>query len=206
MGDNTSTKPAGAERRSFLVRLGAAVCGGLAAVFPFAAGWGVATNPWRRGKANGPNAGGVAGGQGAVGPRFVRICPLSALEAGGAPRAFPVIADSADAWTRMPNQRIGMIFLQRTDKGGGKEKPQVVAFHAVCPHLGCFVEFNHDQQRFECPCHKSAFHADGTKDFGPSLRGLDSLVVKIEGAGVEAAVSVAFQNFQAGIAERKPVG
>jgi nitrite reductase/ring-hydroxylating ferredoxin subunit len=178
MSDNHSTKDAGsaAERRSFLTRFVAIVCGGIVALFPFAAGWGVIIDPWRR----------------------------SRRESGkDLPHAFPVISDTVDAWTRTANQRIGMIFLERTDKNG---KPEVVAFNAECPHLGCFVDYNPADEHFECPCHKSAFNKEGEKVYGPSRRNLDPLPVRLEASGDQTEVRVAFQNFQTGIAERKPAG
>jgi len=195
----TAKTNAGSERRPFLVRVAALVTGGLVALFPFAAGFGVITDPWRRGRRSDTsdfNSGGDAGGA-----KFVRICPLAALPADGVPHAFPVVSDIVDGWTRLANQRCGMIYLTRNDAGG---KSDVVAFNAECPHLGCFVDFNPSDQHFECPCHKSAFGIDGAKLYGPSRRGLDSLPVEISSNGGEPAVMVAFRRFQKGIEERKP--
>jgi len=195
-GDPADTSNSSGERRSFLVRFAAIVCGGIVALFPFAAGWGVLIDPWRRGRRGASTNGDSSDA------KFVRICPLAALPADGVPRAFPVISDVVDAWTRAAHQRVGMIFMSRTDAGG---KSNVVAFNAECPHLGCFVDYNPADQHFECPCHKSAFAKDGARIEGPSRRGLDSLHVKLEPAGNATEILVAFQNFQSGIAERKPV-
>ena len=190
-GEPVHASDNGAERRSFLVRFTAVICGALVAVFPFAAGIGVIIDPWRRKRSEG----------GSADATFVRVTPLAALAADGVPRAFPVASDIVDGWTRATNQRIGMIFLERKDVDG---KPNVVALSAECPHLGCFVDFNSADQHFECPCHKSAFAVGGAKLYGPSRRGLDTLPVKIEGTGDKAEVLVAFQKFQKGIEERKP--
>lgn len=180
--------------------------GGLVALFPFAAGFGVMTDPWRRGRRktesdNGSDAAGPTAHNNAPGARFIRICPLAALPADGLPHAFPVVSDLVDSWTRIANQRIGMIYLSRTEAGG---KSNVVAFNAECPHLGCFVDFNPADKRFECPCHKSAFGIDGAKLYGPSRRGLDVLPVELTAADGDQEVTVAFQKFQKGIEERKP--
>jgi menaquinol-cytochrome c reductase iron-sulfur subunit len=183
-------------RRSFFTRLAATTIGGMAAIFPFAAGWGVASDPLRR-KDDGPKA---DGGDDTAG--FVRICPLESLPADGAPHDFVVTADVVDAWTRAVNQRIGEVFLIRTDVGG---TPNVTAFTATCPHLGCTVEFNAAGGRFECPCHESGFGNDGHKMFGPSLRGLDPLTVKLVDDNGAQQIWVQFQRFRAGIAERIPV-
>jgi menaquinol-cytochrome c reductase iron-sulfur subunit len=181
-----------AERRSFFMRFAAIVCGTIAALFPFAVGWGVIIDPWRRSQRSKAADSSSA--------KSVPICPLAALPADGVPRAFPVVSDVADAWTRIANQRVGMIYMSRTDSEG---KPNVVAFSAECPHLGCFVDYNAKDQHFECPCHKSAFAKDGEKLYGPSRRGLDSLPVKLDGNTGEQQILVAFQKFQKGIAERK---
>ncbi len=179
-------------RRSFFAKFAAIVCGGIVALFPFAAGLGVITDPWRRKSKS------AAGNEG---DKLVPICPLAALPADGVPRAFPVIADITDGWTRAAKQRIGMIFMSRTDADG---KSKIVAFNAECPHLGCFVDYNPADQHFECPCHKSAFSKDGEKLYGPSRRGLDSLPVKLQDEGDQQEILVAFQKFQKGIAERTP--
>ncbi len=189
-----ATVDATPERRSFFVRFAAVVCGGLVALFPFAAGLGVLVDPWQRSRRT--------KSADADGAKLVPICPLAALPADGAPRAFPVVSDVSDAWTHIANQRVGMIYMSRTDVDG---KPTVLALNAECPHLGCFVDFNAADQHFECPCHKSAFAKDGEKLYGPSRRGLDSLPVKLEDNGGQQEILVAFQKFQKGIAERKPV-
>ncbi len=79
------------------------VTGGIVALFPFAAGLGVITNPLRR----------AADGSSATidAAKFVRICPLDALPADGMPREFAVVADASDAWTHAIAQRIGAFFL-----------------------------------------------------------------------------------------------
>jgi quinol---cytochrome c reductase iron-sulfur subunit, bacillus type len=176
------------ERRSFLTCFLAIFVGGIAAIFPFAVGAGVLLNPLRRRQS--------AGG-------FIRVCPLSALPPDGSPHLFVVATDVTDAWTRAQNQRIGSVFLSRTDSDG---KPQVTAFTSTCPHLGCAVEFDAGDDRFECPCHESGFAKDGEKLFGPSLRGLDPLDVKLAGDEGNQEVLVAFRRFRAGVAERIPIG
>jgi glycine/D-amino acid oxidase-like deaminating enzyme/nitrite reductase/ring-hydroxylating ferredoxin subunit len=42
------------------------------------------------------------------------------------------------------------------------------AFSAVCPHLGCIVQWNADEKSFDCPCHGSRFDSGGTVINGPS--------------------------------------
>jgi Rieske Fe-S protein len=168
----------------------------MAVLFPFAAATGVLLDPLRRGrKATGDDKSDLAG--------FTRISPLDAVPPDGIPHQFVVTTDVVDAWTRAVDQRIGSVFLIRTDAEG---QPRITAFTATCPHLGCAVEFDSSQDRFECPCHASGFGKDGQKLFGPSLRGLDPLEVKIVENGAAKEIWVAFERFQAGVAERIRIG
>jgi len=46
---------------------------------------------------------------------------------------------------------------------------------AVCPHLGCIVQWEKDKQDFLCPCHAGYFTADGEVISGPPPRALDKI-------------------------------
>jgi quinol---cytochrome c reductase iron-sulfur subunit, bacillus type len=189
-----------AARRSFLTKFAALVCGGIVTLFPFAAGLGVMLDPWWRSRKSAAANGGASAN--ADNGKFVRICSLDAVPNDGVPRPFAVVTDVVDAWTHASNQRVGMVFLEHSTAAG---KSNVLALNAKCPHLGCFVDFDSAKGEFECPCHKSAFAKDGNYIFGPSLRGLDPLKVDLRKTGETTEVYVAFQKFQPGIAERKPV-
>lgn len=52
------------------------------------------------------------------------------------------------------------------------ENGQVEVFSAVCPHLGCIVQWNADEKSFDCPCHGSRFGCDGQVLNGPAVTGL----------------------------------
>jgi nitrite reductase/ring-hydroxylating ferredoxin subunit len=174
-------------RRSFLIRSLAALIGGLLVVFPFLAGVGVVLDPLRRRNKQ-------VDGEG----RLIRIAPLDAVPSDGLPHQFPVLADVADAWTKAPSQRIGSVFLRRTDDG-------VTAFSAECPHLGCSVDFVPQSDRYQCPCHVSGFALNGNREFGPSLRGLDQLEVKMIGPDGQQEVWIVFERFRTGIPQKIPV-
>lgn len=184
-------------RRSFLTKAVAVVLGAVAALFPFAAGLGVVFDPLRR-RARG---GAKLADHGAV--KFVRVGPLDLLPADGVPHQFVLTDDVVDAWTRWPAQRVGTAFLTRTDTTAG---PQVTALSSVCPHLGCAVDFSGSAGEFDCPCHASAFAKDGRKIFGPSLRGLDPLAVKLVEKNGQQEIWVECARFRTGVAERILVG
>jgi glycine/D-amino acid oxidase-like deaminating enzyme/nitrite reductase/ring-hydroxylating ferredoxin subunit len=52
------------------------------------------------------------------------------------------------------------------------------AFSAVCPHLGCVVQWNTDEKSFDCPCHGSRFANDGTVINGPATSNLSEINIK----------------------------
>ncbi len=66
----------------------------------------------------------------------------------------------------------GRFWLVRTPDQG------VLAIYKVCTHLGCLYKWTPSNNRFECPCHGSKFHKDGTYIEGPAPRSLDRFVVQ----------------------------
>jgi glycine/D-amino acid oxidase-like deaminating enzyme/nitrite reductase/ring-hydroxylating ferredoxin subunit len=45
-------------------------------------------------------------------------------------------------------------------------------FSAICPHLGCVVQWNSAEALWNCPCHGSRFFSDGTVAGGPARASL----------------------------------
>jgi Rieske Fe-S protein len=50
-----------------------------------------------------------------------------------------------------------------------------LALSSVCPHLGCRVHWESQNNRFFCPCHLGAFDAEGNPTEGPPLAANQSL-------------------------------
>jgi Rieske Fe-S protein len=49
---------------------------------------------------------------------------------------------------------------------------KVHEYSAVCPHLGCIVQWNAAEKTWDCPCHGSRFDKLGTVINGPANKGL----------------------------------
>ncbi|MEX0938968.1 MAG: Rieske 2Fe-2S domain-containing protein [Pirellulales bacterium] len=172
----------GRRRRSFL----AIVFGSVLGLVPLVTGVLVFLDPLRR-KTEG---------------RFLRIATLAAVPDDGVPRPFPVIDDHSDAWSRTPNQPVGLIYLVREP---GETVP--TAFSATCPHAGCYIGFVAPEKLFRCPCHTSSFQLDGKRVGGASSvapRGMDTLELRLEEAASPEAqvVLVQYQRFQTGKHEK----
>jgi glycine/D-amino acid oxidase-like deaminating enzyme/nitrite reductase/ring-hydroxylating ferredoxin subunit len=54
------------------------------------------------------------------------------------------------------------------DQGG-----QIHEMSAVCPHMGCIVQWNPGEQTWDCPCHGSRFGSTGAVLHGPAVDGLE---------------------------------
>ncbi len=57
------------------------------------------------------------------------------------------------------------------------EAGQYYAYSAVCPHLGCVVQWNNDEKSFDCPCHGSRFTCEGKVMNGPAVSNLEEVAV-----------------------------
>lgn len=57
----------------------------------------------------------------------------------------------------------------------------LMALYQRCPHLGCRVPFCATSQWFECPCHGSKYNAAGEYKLGPAPRGMDRMVMTVDG-------------------------
>ena len=58
------------------------------------------------------------------------------------------------------------------------EAGDIQAYTAVCPHLGCIVQWNKDEKSFDCPCHGSRFTCNGVVINGPAKTNLDKIELK----------------------------
>jgi menaquinol-cytochrome c reductase iron-sulfur subunit len=181
----SAENPGVEDRRGFFLKLAAGAIGMLAVLIPAASGLIVFLDPLRRRTRS---------------TGFVRVATLDSLPDDGIARRFPVIADRTDAWTHYPHEPIGAVYLRRV-----KDRPEIQALNAICPHAGCFYEFNAAEREFQCPCHNSRFAPDGTRidpQSSPSPRDLDTLPIDPKKLA-QGEIWIEFKNFLAGTPEKK---
>jgi Rieske Fe-S protein len=170
----------GDDRRGFLAKTAAWICGLSAYGLPVLAGVAAFLNPWRqRGEA----------------VRVVRVTTLAALPVGGPPQRFPIVAERTDAWTRFPAEALGAVFLRRV---GDKA---LAVLSATCPHAGCGISYDAQASGFFCPCHAAHFDPQGKRTDATSVspRDMDLLGYEIRN---DAEVWVRFEKFQTGLSWR----
>lgn len=63
-----------------------------------------------------------------------------------------------------------------TRQGAGGEASDFLALSSVCPHLGCRVHWEANNDRFFCPCHNGAFDKSGKPTAGPPMAANQSLI------------------------------
>jgi menaquinol-cytochrome c reductase iron-sulfur subunit len=177
----TPSPVAATDRRGFLKEAAAGVVGGCCVLIPATAGLVAWLDPLQK----------SAGAS-----DLLKVASLDALPPDGTPRRVTIVQEKTDAWTRQPAAPVGAIYLRRTGE-------QVTALHSICPHAGCFVDYQASRRNFFCPCHESTFAEDGSINDpkSPSPRGLDTLEVEVR----NGEVWVRFQNFRTGNKEKVPV-
>jgi Rieske Fe-S protein len=77
---------------------------------------------------------------------------------------------------RLVRQGAGKVAAYRDDDG------VVHSVSATCTHLGCQVKWNSAESSWDCPCHGSRFHWDGSVLQGPAVSPLEG-----EGGGPQEA-------------------
>ncbi len=90
-------------------------------------------------------------------PEWIAVTTLESLPADGVPRKVPIFVSQFDAWSRLPDEVAGDVFLRRVEK-----PPQMLALRAT-NHAGCPVEFNAELRVFEDLCWNGLWDIDGRR-------------------------------------------
>ncbi|MEE9218693.1 MAG: ubiquinol-cytochrome c reductase iron-sulfur subunit [Acidobacteriota bacterium] len=121
---------------------------------------------------------------------WIDLGPLEALPQ-GAPVLVRYAVEVRDGW--MNRARPASVWVLRQDDS-------LHVLNSTCPHLGCAVRWKREDSQFGCPCHASAFAADGRRLSGPAPRALDALPWKVE----EGRLLVRHLDYRPGLAEQLP--
>ena len=81
------------------------------------------------------------------------------------------------------------INITRLARGGDSD--DFIALSSTCPHLGCQVRWEAQNERFFCPCHNGVFDPTGVATAGPpgeAGQSLPSYELKVEGGLLHIAV------------------
>lgn len=81
-------------------------------------------------------------------------------------------------------------------KGYDAVNMSFVIYSPICPHLGCYFQWQAAQKKFFCPCHGSVFSILGEHEAGPAPRGLDPLPFR-EASGKAEVTWIRYQTQQA---------
>lgn len=136
--------------------------------------------------------------------RFRRVAPVAGLPL-DQPTQFAIVDTHVDAWTRHAAEPVGRVWLIRRTAS----PENVEAYTAICPHMGCSINFDGANRRFACPCH------GGTWDLAcrrldpatnPARRDMDSLDVELQTDSntKEAWVAVRYESFVQNLPEKNP--
>jgi Rieske Fe-S protein len=93
-------------------------------------------------------------------------------------------------------QQVGGAITMTAGAHGGRmvvyrrSETEVVAVSSVCPHQGCIVNYTGStgETPFVCPCHGSAFGAEGELRRGPATRGLTRYAATLSGDRVVISI------------------
>ena len=128
-------------------------------------------------------------------PEWTQLGPLSDFPV-GMPRQVQLTRFQRDGWIERPENLAVWVWR--------KSETEVMVYNGHCTHLGCaynwMTEGKH-KGHFFSPCHDGVFALDSTVISGPPPRPLDTLETKIE----DGIVSIIYQDFRLGVADKIPV-
>jgi Rieske Fe-S protein len=120
--------------------------------------------------------------------------PISDLQSSTKPLIRTITVEQIDGWRKSVSETL--VYATK-DKAG-----QLSVLSAVCPHLGCSVQWQEGKNSFVCPCHAAAFDADGARTGGPAPRGMDTLETKTQ----DGRLFVRYQYFRQLVPTKEVIG
>jgi menaquinol-cytochrome c reductase iron-sulfur subunit len=120
--------------------------------------------------------------------------PVADLQVTDKPLTRTVLVEQVDGWRKTISEKI--VYITKDSAG------QLSVLSAVCPHLGCSVQWQDPKKAFICPCHSAQFEANGTRTGGPAPRGMDALESRI----VDGHLQVRYQYFRQLVSTKEVIG
>ena len=118
----------------------------------------------------------------------------SVAEADAVPSKKIIALADVKPWTPVSfgfpeNEPAVLLDVGKSVPGGVGPKRSIVAFSALCQHMGCPVSFEEKSKSLKCPCHASMFDParEGMAFEGPATRGLPTISLKIEDGNIYTA-------------------
>ena len=68
-----------------------------------------------------------------------------------------------------------------------RKNGQLLAYDALCTHLGCIVRWDAQESSIECPCHGGVFAPNGKVTAGPPPKNLLLVSLKVDGQRIYRA-------------------
>jgi menaquinol-cytochrome c reductase iron-sulfur subunit len=75
---------------------------------------------------------------------------------------------------------------------------KATVFSPICPHAGCYYNWDPETHQFQCPCHGSVFSMNGKVLGGPAPRPLDTLPYEIK----DGVLYVSWERFKSGTSDK----
>ena len=122
------------------------------------------------------------------------VGPISDFASLTAPVQRSVSVSQIDGWRKIVSDKV--VYVAKGASGN------LEVFSAVCPHLGCSVQWRAGKGEFECPCHGATFRPDGVKTGGPSPRGMDALETQVQ----NGRLMVRYQYFRQLVPTKEVIG
>jgi menaquinol-cytochrome c reductase iron-sulfur subunit len=122
------------------------------------------------------------------------IGPISDFASLKEPVQRSISVSQIDGWRKIVSEKV--VYITKASSG------TLEVLSAVCPHLGCSVQWRASKAEFECPCHGAAFQSDGGRTAGPSPRGMDTLQTQVQ----NGRLMVRYQYFRQLVPTKEVIG
>lgn len=122
------------------------------------------------------------------------VGPVSEFANIAQPVSRKVSVEQVDGWRKNVSEKA--VYVTKDAAG------QLAVLSAVCPHLGCSVQWSDDKTSFSCPCHGATYQPNGTKTGGPAPRSMDTLESKIKGG----RLMIRYQYFRQLVPTKEVIG